>query len=215
MNIGIDKVYKLENCVASRDSGKSYKNVWLFPSLGHITTPVALATNGRMLCIVPMMVVEGSLSDKRPVNPEVFERARRNPTSGLMCVGWSGDNACVQDSRLTSSISEPIEWGDDEKDDLPKDVHRLLEPHANNNDVVSICLNAQYLAKLADAMACEDGQVELRIKLTGDSDPGECLATLKPIHVIPYSRHNEARGVLMPLNGTGRNDWETDDGEGY
>ena len=128
-----------------------------------------VATDGHRLVCVPVQVEDGDTSSH--LEPATLAVAR--------------GEAEAADPPVRGKFPD---W---------REIRRMMEPSfANVEGVISICLNAEYLASMAKAMGTE--LVTIRIQTAGEK------AHAEPYVVLPYypghgPKRDPAYGFLMPL----------------
>lgn len=176
-----DRRCKLHKATAKEDSKYALTSIWF--DADH-RPPAMVATDGRMLAVVP---VEPELGDKSALIPG--EAIKTACAKGVKFDG-EGELACVElgEEIIVQKSTGASEHFDAEASDFPK-CYADVVPPAGRDGAVSICLDPFALSDLAEAIGAHG--VMLTFLPNGKS----------PIRVDPLfdCASQDAVGVLMPI----------------
>jgi len=168
----IERKFKIEKCVSTDPSRTNLQNIYI--SRRH-----ALATNGRILAIVPVQVQEDD--ETGPLTPDALKHARKVSSKGLDSVQIVLNGAQVLPDGTI--MNRP----DGEK---PPHTFRILRD-AQSNRKYRIGINADYLKDLADALGSEELSLEI-------GDPNSTIL-VRPVH-----SESGTVGLIMPVRLTNK-----------
>jgi len=171
----IERKYKIEKCVSTDPSRTNLNNIYI--SRRH-----AMATNGRILAIIPVQVQEDD--ETGWLSPEALKHARKVSAKGLDSVQIVLNGAQVLPDGTIMHRPEG---------ENPPHTFRILRD-AHSNRKYRIGINAHYLKDLSDALGNEELILEI-------GDPNSAVL-VRPVH--PESG---TLGLIMPirLNNKERN----------
>lgn len=163
----IARKYKIEKCVSTDPSRTNLQNIYI--SRRH-----AMATNGRYLAIVPVVLQEDD--EIGMVSPEALKHARKVSAKGLNTVQIVLNGAQVLPDGTI--MNRP------EEENPPHTLHILRQAFSDRKYRIGI--NAAYLKDLADALGNEELILEV-------GDPNSAIL-VRPIHGEPGTV-----GLVMPI----------------
>jgi hypothetical protein len=181
-----NRIYK-----AASNTQTRYQIRDVFLDLSDTDNPVAVATNGRFLAVIP---VEDAGEDTGGVIPrEAFELASkgRNRADGKTKMTCNGSAIVSRDDG--STVEYPRE------DDIGANGHGFPDYKVVLNDTgttyaATVTLNIEYLYRLADALGCVAGKEKLiTLDIPCEDDRHKPVRVTVPD--VPF-----AKGVLMPVN---------------
>ena len=198
----VNRAYKIGKAASKTDGRYAFSGVRIDPTAG-----CAVATNGRMLAMVPL--ANGKREDESAftVPSEVVSmgfKGGKTATGGEVHfqseLTSDGITRSVSSSYrgAVSSALEPAGEFPDYKAVLP-------DRNGATGETVRIRLNAGYLRALADALGAEDSGVELEFELAEKRDRDLSRTTAKAITVRPLGAPDDRNsavepiGVLMPI----------------
>lgn len=181
----IDKTSKLEKCAATSPTRYAMDVVYL--DLQDKKHPVAVATDGKVLAVVPVELEDGDEAGMIPI--EALKEARRG--------AGRGDTARIEVNGTLRAWGKkgPVTY--ERPDDVPFPDWRAVTKHeAQTTDKsLRVCLNAKLLLNLAQALGSDS--VELRFQ-PFDTDNGQvCPMDVRPVQGGVHDAH----GVIMPITG--------------
>lgn len=171
----IEKCYKIFRAAVSGESKE------IVETFAYFTGREMIATNGRMLAIVPVRADDGDVPGL--VSRKALEEARKLDRKGkeIQVLLQETDQKIGQDITIKRVV------------DLAYPFQKIEKTMQDAEDAISlteISLDPDLLVRLADAMGTR-GAVKLRVCGRG-----------QPIEVIPLEGDRLSRGLLMPISPT-------------
>ena len=163
----IERKYKIEKCVSTDESRPNLNNIYI--SRRH-----AMATNGRILAIVPVQVQEDD--ETGWLSPEALKHARKVSAKGLDSVQIVLNGAQV--------LSDGTIMNRPDGENPPHTFRILRDAHSNRKYRIGV--NAHYLNDLSDALGNEELILEI-------GDPNSAIL-VRPVH-----GEQGTVGLLMPI----------------
>ena len=163
----IERKFKIEKCVSTDESRPNLQNIY-------VTRRHAMATNGRYLAIVPVVLQEDD--EIGMVSPEALKHARKVSAKGLDTVQIVLNGAQV--------LSDGTIMNRPEGEKPPHTFRILRDAHSNRKYRVGI--NANYLKDLSGAL----GNDELILEI---GDPNSAIL-VRPVH-----SESGTVGLIMPI----------------
>lgn len=191
----IKKSYKPE-LVAAKDDGRLPLNHLLLERESALEGggPALIATNGRMLVIVPVEAESADVDGLIPV--EALKAARKiGPKSRNAVLSANGRVEYQTKDGGSTSVERPEGKWPPYRSVIPKPDHAW----------VTLCVNAEYLLAVQKAMGasgltiCFDpaGNRPMLARPLNDGEQGEGLASVEP---LKGGRDGKERAVVMPLS---------------